>query len=50
MPPTSKHEGRMQLFVKGGDLTEVQMVFFTHAETRKFAEGALPGSRRGCVT
>lgn len=38
MPPPSKHEGRMQLYVKGGDLTEVQVAFFTHAETRQFAE------------
>lgn len=38
MPAPSKHEGRMQLFVKGGDLTEVQMVFVTHKQTRQFAE------------
>jgi hypothetical protein len=38
MPPPSRHQGRMQVYVKGGDLAEVQIAFFTHAETRKFAE------------
>ena len=38
MPPPSKHAGRMQVYVKGGGLTEVQIAFFTHAETRQFAE------------
>jgi hypothetical protein len=38
MPPPSKHAGRMQVFVKGGDLTEVQITFFTHAEARAFAQ------------
>lgn len=38
MPPPSKHAGRMQVYVKGGSLSECQVVFFTHAETRQFAE------------
>jgi hypothetical protein len=38
MPAPSKHQGRMQVFVKGGDLTEVQIAFFTHEETRQFAK------------
>jgi hypothetical protein len=38
MPPPSRHQGRMQVYVKGGDLAEAQIAFFTHAETRKFAE------------
>jgi hypothetical protein len=38
MPPPSKHEGRMQVYVKGGGLTEVQVAFFTHEEARRFAE------------
>jgi hypothetical protein len=40
MAVASKHAGRMQVYVKGGNagVTEVQVAFFTHAETRKFAE------------
>jgi hypothetical protein len=39
MPVPAKHAGRVQVFVKGRDgVTEVQVVFFTHAETRQFAE------------
>lgn len=38
MPPPSKHAGRMQVYVKGGALTEVQVVLFSHAETRQFAQ------------
>jgi hypothetical protein len=30
----------MQLYVKGGDVTEVQVAFFTHAETRQFAQSS----------
>jgi hypothetical protein len=37
MPPPSKHPGRMQVFVKGGDLAEAQIALFTHAEARQFA-------------
>ena len=40
MPSPSKHAGRMQLYVKGGDVTEVQVAFFTHAETRQFAQSS----------
>lgn len=49
MPPASKHAGRMQVYVKGGDVTEVQVAFFTHEETRKFAESGtarVPGELR----
>ena len=38
MPPPSKHEGRMQLFVQGGGLAEVQVAFFTHEQARKIAQ------------
>ena len=39
MPSSSKHAGRIQVFVKGRDgVTAVQVAFFTHAETRQFAE------------
>ena len=38
MPPPSRHAGRMQVYVKGTDLTEVQIAFFTHAEAREFAQ------------
>jgi hypothetical protein len=39
MPPSSKHAGRIHVFVKGRDgVTVVQVAFFTHAETRRFAE------------
>jgi hypothetical protein len=41
MPPPSRHPGRMQVYVKGGGLTEVQVAFFTHAEARQFAEDGL---------
>jgi hypothetical protein len=37
MPPASRHAGRMQVYVKGGDLAEAQIAFYTHAEARKFA-------------
>ena len=51
MPPPSRHAGRMQVYVKGGDVTEVQMAFFTHAETREFAQfGGPPACRRSCGT
>ena len=49
MPAPSKHAGRMQVFVKGGDLTEVQITFFTHAEARAFAQdggGQVPRALR----
>lgn len=49
MPPPSRHAGRMQVFVKGGDLSETQIAFFTHAETRQFAEegtGSVPAKLR----
>ena len=39
MPPPSRHRGRMQACVKGGDVTEVQGAFLTHAEAREFSEG-----------
>lgn len=39
MPVPAKHAGRIQVFVKGRDgVTAVQVAFFTHAETRRFAE------------
>jgi hypothetical protein len=39
MPVSSKHPGRLQVFVKGREgITAVQVVFFTHKETRQFAE------------
>ena len=38
MPPPSRLRGRMQVHVKGGDTTEVQVAFFTHAEARAYAE------------
>ena len=39
MPASSKHAGRIRVFVKGRDgITTVQVAFFTHAETRQFAE------------
>ena len=39
MPPSSKHAGRIQVFVKGrSGVTAVQVAFFTHAETRQFAQ------------
>ena len=39
MPASSKHAGRIQVFVKGRDgVTAVQVAFFTHRETRQFAE------------
>lgn len=39
MPAAAKHAGRIQVFVKGRDgVTAVQVAFFTHKETRQFAE------------
>ena len=39
MPASSKHAGRIQVFVKGRDgVTAVQVAFFTHEQTRRFAE------------
>jgi hypothetical protein len=39
MPVSSKHAGRLQVFVKGREgVTAVQVAFFTHQETRQFAE------------
>jgi hypothetical protein len=39
MPVSSKHAGRIQVFVKGRDgVTAVQVAFFTHEQTRRFAE------------
>jgi hypothetical protein len=39
MPASSKHAGRIQVFVKGRDgVTAVQVAFFTHEQTRQFAE------------
>jgi hypothetical protein len=38
MPPPSRHAGRVQVYVKGSGLTETQIAFFTHRETRQFAE------------
>lgn len=39
MPAAAKHAGRLQVFVKGRDgVTVVQVAFFTHKETRRFAE------------
>ena len=39
MPAPSRHQGRTQVCVKGGDVTEVQGAFLTHAEAREFSEG-----------
>ena len=38
MPPPSRHPGRMQVYIKGSGLAEVQVAFFTHREARQFAE------------
>ena len=39
MPASSKHAGRIQVYVKGRDgVTAVQVAFFTHEQTRQFAE------------
>ena len=49
MPSSSKHEGRMQVYIKGGDLTEVQVAFFTHQQARQLAEegtGRVPAKLR----
>lgn len=39
MPSPSRTLGRMQVYVKGGDVAEVQGAFFTHTEARQFSEG-----------
>jgi len=44
MPAPSKIRGRMQVNVKGGDLHETQIAFFTHAEARELA-----ATGNGCV-
>ena len=38
MPSPSKHQGRMQVYVKGDGLTEVQIAFFTHQQARLIAQ------------
>jgi hypothetical protein len=37
MPPPSRNPGRMQIYVRGRDPQEVQVVFFTHAQARQLA-------------
>jgi hypothetical protein len=37
MPPPSRTKGRMQVYVKGREPQEVQVVFFSHAEARQLA-------------
>jgi len=50
MPSSSKHAGRIQVYVKGRDgVTAVQVAFFTHEQTRQFAEsgtGRVPSKLR----
>jgi hypothetical protein len=49
MPPPSRHQGRMQVYVKGGGLTEVQVAFFTHEQARQLAAegtGRVPAKLR----
>ena len=50
MPASSKHAGRIQVYVKGRDgITTVQVAFFTHEQTRRFAEsgaGRVPNRLR----
>ena len=50
MPPPSRHQGRMQVYVKGGGLTEVQVAFFTHEQARQLAEeGTGPRTREAAA-